>query len=246
MDTAMMIGLSRQMTLRRSLEITANNIANMSTTGFKAEHLMLEETRPKTSNGGSADHQTSYVTDWGVGRDYRDGSMVRSGRPLDVALEGEGFFAVQGPEDILYTRDGRFTTDPTGRLTTSDGLAVLDENGAEIIIGPEDGPPAINSQGGVYANGAEIGRLGIYRFEDLSALEKLGEARFSADDPNAAQRVEIPIVHQGFTENSNVNSVRELTNMMQITRAYTSTSKMIEDASDLHKRAIDRIGRVNA
>lgn len=246
MDNTMMIGLSRQMTLRRSMDIAANNIANMETSGFKAEQLLLEDTAPREAKTADGADDISYVQDWGVMRDFRDGAMTPTGRPLDLAIEGEGFFTVQGETGPLYTRDGRFVTDSAGQLSTADGKAVLDEGGSPIFLDVYGSEPVITKQGAVTVDGVEIGRVGVARFDDLSVLEKVGEGRFRAPDGTFPNGTAIPAVRQGFVEESNVNSILELTNLMQISRTYQSVSKMIEDASELHRQAIRRLGDVNA
>lgn len=244
MDNSLMVGLSRQMTLRRSMEITANNIANMNTPGFKAEALMLEEVQPRRAE--MMDGDISYVRDWSVARDFRDGAMTRTGRALDVAIQGEGFFALQTDNGVQYTRDGRFVTDASGRLTAQDGAAVLDDAGNEIMLDPYGPAPTITPTGAIMVNGAEIGRIGVSRFENLSALEKAGNSRYAAGEGAAAEPVGIPSLKQGFVEGSNVNSISELTSMMEINRSYQSVSKMIQDTEDLHRKAIGRLGRVEA
>lgn len=246
MDSSMMIGLSRQMTLRRSMDIAANNIANANTTGFKVEQPLLEDTAPRAAETTDGADDISYVQDWGVMRDFRDGALERTERPLDFAIEGEGFFTVEGEDGLLYTRDGRFTTDAQGQLSTADGKAVLDEGGAPIFLDVYGSEPVVTRQGAVTVDGVEIARLGVARFEDLSVLEKTGEGRFRAPDDILPEQAEIPSVRQGFTEASNVNSILEMTNLMEISRSYQSVSKMIEDASELHRQAIRRLGDVNA
>jgi len=245
MDNAMMIGLSRQMILRRSMDIAANNIANVETPGFKAEQLLLEAVQPSDAETADGASGISYVQDWGVMRDFRDGALTQTGRPLDVAIEGEGFFTVQGEDGPLYSRDGRFAVDGGGRLVTADGRAVLDEGGGEIALDVFGSEPVIRKDGAVTVDGAEIARLGVVRFETLTELEKVGDGRYRAPEDAAPQAVEIPTLRQGFVEGSNVNSVMELTNLIEISRAYGSVTRMIEDASQLHRDAIRRLGDVN-
>lgn len=244
MDNSLMVGLLRQVTLRRSMEITANNIANMNTPGFKAEALMLEEVEPRRAE--MRDGGVSYVHDWSVARDFRDGAMTQTGGALDMAIEGEGFFALQTDNGVQYTRDGRFMTDSSGRLTAQDGAAVLDDAGNEIMLDPYGPAPTVTPTGAIMVNGAEIGRIGVNRFDNLSALQKAGDSRYIAGEGAVADPVGIPSIKQGFVEGSNVNSISQLTHMMEINRSYQSVSKMIQDAGELHRKAIDRLGRVEA
>src|SRR4051812_12011563 len=132
MDNALYVGLSRQMTLRRELDIVANNIANANTTGFKVEDLMVstEQAKPaKTLDGASP---VKFVIDTGVARDFTQGAMVKTDGDFDLAIEGKGFFKIQAASGERYTRDGRFTTSPEGVLVTQAGYPVMDEGGGQI------------------------------------------------------------------------------------------------------------------
>lgn len=147
MENAAYIGLSRQMTLRRELDIVANNVANANTTGFKVEQLMVSVEVGKRARNDSIKPSASFVLDNGVGRDFGQGAMQQTGRGLDFAISGEGtFFTVRdGANGQAYTRDGAFTLDPEGKLTTKQGLAVLG-GGAEIVLDPNLGaPPSVRT-----------------------------------------------------------------------------------------------------
>ena len=142
MENAAYIGLSRQMTLRRELDIVANNVANADTTGFKVEQLMVSAEVGQRARNDAIRPSASFVLDNGVGRDFRQGSMAQTGRTLDFAIAGEGaFFTVRdGTNGEAYTRDGAFTTDPEGRLTTKQGQAVLADTrpGFGVDLGIDD------------------------------------------------------------------------------------------------------------
>tara|TARA_R110002073_G_scaffold117697_9_gene256356 strand:+ start:737 stop:1471 length:735 start_codon:yes stop_codon:yes gene_type:complete len=244
MDNALMIGLSRQLTLRRAMDVTANNIANANTPGFKVESLLLRNQPVNRAETQDGPNQLQFVENWGVGRDFGQGRMDYTGRPLDLAFEGEGFFAVETANgDLRYTRDGRFRLDQEGRLAAVDGALVLDESGAPILLEPGGGD--ITVQGGALVqNGAEIARLGAYTFEDLGALQKTGDGRYTApDDIDADIATEVNI-HQGYVETSNVQQVMELTRMMETMRAYQSVSRFIQQGEELDRKAIERLGKV--
>jgi flagellar basal-body rod protein FlgF len=137
MDNALYVGLSRQMVLRREMDIVANNIANIDTNGFKVESLIqkTDPAEPAMTLGGP--RPVKFVATDGVARDFGQGTLTQTGGPLDLAIEGKGFFQVQTPDGPRFTRDGRFTTDTTGKLVTQGGQAVLDESGGEIVIDGE-------------------------------------------------------------------------------------------------------------
>ena len=147
MDNALYVGLSRQMVLRREMDIVANNIANLDTTGFKVESMIqkTDPAAPAMTLGGPK--PVKFVAADGVARNFGQGSLNPTGGALDMAIEGQGFFQVQGSDGARFTRDGRFTTDATGRLVTQGGLAVLDDGGGEITIDPEKGAVAVAADG---------------------------------------------------------------------------------------------------
>src|SRR5690606_1441701 len=131
-ENAQLIGLSRQMALQRQMDVLANNLANINSTGFKAESILFEEyimpvAADRTFPSGS--QQLSYVQDWATVHDLTAGAMTQTGNPLDLALSGEGFFAVEAPEGIRYTRNGAFEIDAAGRLVTQNGFPVLSSGG---------------------------------------------------------------------------------------------------------------------
>ncbi len=244
MENAMMVALSRQVTLRRELSITANNLANMSTTGFKVEKLLLASNEGKTASHSDGPRKISFANDWGVARDFSDGVIENTDRPLDMALSGKGFFVVETPEGDRYTRDGRFTVDETGSLSTADGMGVLDETGAPVLLDANGGAPKIDRKGVITVDGQEVARLKIVDFDDKGALSKDGYARFVAPADAVPQIVENPTVMQGFLERSNVVPILEINRMIEVNRAYQAVSSMLKKQEDTSKQAIQRLGRV--
>ena len=246
MENAAYIGLSRQMTLRRELDIVANNVANADTTGFKVEQLMVSAEVGQRARNDAIRPSASFVLDNGVGRDFRQGSMAQTGRTLDFAIAGEGaFFTVRdGTNGEAYTRDGAFTLDPEGRLVTEAGHRVQGQGG-EIILDPALGQPAVAADGAISQNGQPAGQLKLVRFDALAALSKGGDGLYrnaSNTQPQDAPDVQI---RQGMLEGSNVNTLMEITNLIEINRAYERVTKMIENANDLSRRSVERLGRVS-
>lgn len=243
MDNMMMIGLSQQQVLRRALDITANNIANVSTAGFKAEQLLVEAdpmTRARAEDGPA---RLNYVAEWGMGRDFSQGSLEQTGRPLDVAISGEGFFVLDTPQGERFTRDGRFGIDASGTLVTQDGARVLDEGGAPITLDTDAGPVAISSTGELTQSGQPVGRIAVMRFDDPGLLSKTGDNRYRAPDDAAREIATTVTVSQGFVESSNVRPIMEITSMMEVSRAYASVTRMLQQADELSRKAIERLGR---
>lgn len=245
MENAMLVALSRQMTLRREMSITANNLANMSTAGFKVEKMLVSAKDDTAARHEDGPTHVDFVQDWGVARDFSDGQIEATGRPLDVALVGPGFFAVDTDEGERYTRDGRFTVDATGTLTTSDGKAVLDDSGAPILLDTNSSAPKIDSQGVVSVDGQQVARLRIVGFADLGSLSKDGAGRYSAPDGLQPEELEAPKVMQAHLERSNVVPILEMNRMIEVTRSYQAVSNMLNSQEDLTKTAIQRLGRVS-
>ena len=244
MDNALYVGLSRQIVLRRELDLIANNIANLDTTGFKVESMMhkTDPGAPAMTLGGP--RPVKFVSADGVARDFGQGPLRKTGGPFDMAIEGQGFFQVQGPDGARFTRDGRFMTDGTGRLVTQAGLAVLDEGGGEIIVDAEKGPVSISADGVLSQGDERIGRVGMYTFENLAALEKAGDNLYRNTSNLQPQPAAQARLRQGMLEGANVQPILEITRMIEVSRAYESTAKMMDSEAELSRRAVERMGRV--
>ena len=244
MDNALYVGLSRQILLRREMDIIANNIANMDTTGFKVESLMqkTDPAEPAVTLGGP--RPVKFVAAAGVARDFSQGTLNSTGAPLDMAIKGQGFFQIQTSAGPRFTRDGRFTTDPTGRLVTQAGAAVLDAGGGEILIDGEKGQVAIGADGVMSQGSEQVGKVGIYAFTNAGALEKTGDNLYRNTSNLQAQPAAEARVRQGMLEGSNVKSILEITRMVEVSRAYEQTARMMDSEAELSRRAVERMGRV--
>lgn len=243
MENAAYIGLSRQMTLRRELDIAANNIANADTTGFKAEQLLLGTEIGERARNHAVRPGASFVLDNGVGRDYGQGALSQTGRPLDFAIEGEGvFFELETAQGAAYTRDGAFTVDPEGRLVTEAGHAVQGEGG-EIILDPARGQASVAGDGTITQDGQPVAQLKLVRFDALAALSKGGDGLYRNASNAIAMDAADARVRQGMLEGSNVNPILEVTHLIEISRAYERITRMIENTNDLSRRAVERLGR---
>ena len=242
MDNTLMIALSNQRVLRDRMDMIANNIANVSTTAFKAEALIPEmvSERPAVATDNPSDIR--FVDGWALQRDMRAGPMQRTGNKFDFAIEGEGFFAVQTDDEVLYTRDGRFSPTAEGLLVDREGRPVLDIGGQPIQIDPDSGPATVTLDGSIQQGEDVVGQIGVTTFATPAALERVGDNnwRQTVEEPQAA---EAPAVRQGFVEGSNVAAVLELTRMLDTSRAYERASRIVSDADDLRSRALDRLGR---
>lgn len=237
-----MIGLQAQRVLQRRMEIAAHNLSNVATTGFKADALVLDEAAPTAAHSEDMPHDVRFVRDMGVARDMTQGPIAMTGNPLDLALEGQGFFLVQGEDGrTLYTRDGAFSLTGEGRLVTSEGRPVLDGGGSPVTFDPRGEAPTVGRDGAIRIGGEEVGRVGVVAFAQPGALLKVGDNLWDAEG-QASQAFE-GVVVQGALEGSNVRPVIELTRLIEISRAYQSAANMVSSADDLRKRAIERLAR---
>ncbi len=236
MENAITAALSKQIVLSRALDVAANNVANQTTTGFKAERVNFQEyiSRINTTNGG--DPTVSLVYDADSYTDFSAGGLEATQAPLDFAIDGDGFFAVQTDADIAYTRDGHFGVNGFGELVTRDGHLVLDQSRSSILIDPEEGPILLSAEGEIQQNGAPIARLGVFAVDDPRELRRTGANLFTAATPPAdAEGVRL---RQGFIEISNVQPIRAMTDMIEIMRAYEGAAQLIETSSELARNAV--------
>lgn len=244
MDNAMYVGLSRQMTLRRQMDVVANNIANQDTVGFKVEQLTLAEDpeAPAKTKGGPA--PVKFVIDTGLARDFSQGTMQTTGNSLDLAIEGNGFFRINTPGGERYTRDGRFTLDAGSRLVTQKGDPVVGDGG-DILVDTKKGPISISPDGIISQAGQRIAAVRPVQFASMAGLEKTGDGlyRNTANvQPTPATTAQL---HQGMLEGSNVNPIKEITNMIEVSRAYERMSRLVEQTAQLSENAITRLGKLS-
>ena len=245
MENTFLIGLSQQMASHRSIDVIANNLANLATPAFKREAVQFEEyvTEVAASDAeGGGTVPVSFVLDRGVMRDLSAGRLETTNSPFDMALTGSAYFVVQTPEGERYTRNGHFRLDGTGRLVTDDGHAVQSEAG-DVVLNAEDGPVSIGDDGTISTRLAQLGKLRLVSFADERALKKAGSSLFDAEaqQPQAATNAS---VHQGMIEKSNVEPVIEIARMIEVMRAYQSSSDLTKTSQELLKRAIEKLGAV--
>jgi flagellar basal-body rod protein FlgF len=255
MQNMHLIGLSRQMVLERQMDVVANNVANVNTTGFKAdrslfaEHLMPGAHEDNFVSG--RDRRLSYVNDRATFHDFSQGAAEQTKNPLDVAIDGGGFFVVQTPSGERYTRDGSFQINNQGQLVNASGYPVLG-GGGPITFQQTDKQINIASDGNVtVVEGTNRidsvrGKLRLVSFAQAQRLQKEGSNLYSAADGATAAPDTTSRVRQGFIEKSNVNSVLEMSRMIEVTRTYTQISALLQQQSDLHKSAIEKLADVPA
>ena len=241
MDNTLLVSLSQQLASYRSMDVIANNIANANTSGFKRESVKFEEyiEQAKPSEGETGPQKISFVQDKGTMRDLTQGALTQTGAPFDFAINGKGYFTVSTPSGPRYTRNGHFTLDANGRISTEDGAA-LQGDGGDITVTTDDGDIHVAQDGTVTGARGQIGKLKLVNFADETAMEKQGASLYSTDQ--APQAVETPVIAQGNLEESNVQPVIEISHMLDVMRAYQTTANLTQSQQDLMRSAVDKLG----
>ena len=246
MQGAGLVLTSYQQSLTRAMDITANNVANLNTTGFKRESISFDSylMRP------ASDQAFQFAVESGTYRDTAQGSTVITGNPLDIAIQGKGFIPVQTSAGIRYTRAGAFQMNSEGELVTAEGDKVLGDgdqaitipsDAREILIGTDG---TISAQTGTGSAATQLGRLRVVGFEHEEALQTVGGNLYEATEtptPNDEARLV-----QGSVEQSNVQAVTEMTRMIDVSRTYQQVTHLLELENDRQSRAIQRLGRISA
>ncbi len=239
MENAIVAGLSKQIVLTRALDTAANNIANQTTAGFKADQVAFAEYLRQVDRGSTGDPFVSLVSDPDTYTDFGAGAIEQTFRDLDFAIEGDGFFAVETAAGVRYTRDGRFSVNAFGELVTRSGELVLDNGGSPILIDPERGLLVATSEGELQQDGSPVARIGVFIAEDTRLLRKTGDNLFSA--PSELEAAAFARVRQGFTETSNVNPVAAMTDLIEILRAYEQAAQLTDISNELARRAVETL-----
>jgi len=253
MENALLVGLSRQMALSHELDVVANNIANIDTTGYKADNTVFTQyLMPGAKDGDFTgnDRRLSFVTDRASWIDFSQGALQRTGNPLDVAVEGNAYLAVQTPRGTRYTRNGALLTNGSGQLVTSEGFPVLGENGPitfqntdhDVIISPTG---IITVREGNSTTDSPRGTLQLVSFERPNQLQKDGSSTFMA--PPGVAPTAPPLgtrVVQGAIEKSNVNAVAEISRMIQITQSYADIANVLQQQGDQRRSALTQLSQL--
>jgi len=245
MENAQLINLSRQIALRHQMDVVANNMANINTTGFKAQAILFEEYISPVARDQdfmSPDQDLSFTQDWATLNDMQPGAIVQTGSQLDVALQGEGFFAVQTPAGERWTRSGAFQLNASGLLVALSGNPVLGEGG-QISFDPTETDITITDDGTVMTPAGSKGKLRIVEFDDPRLLTREGNNLYSGGEPLPA--VETRAL-QGAVERSNVSGVTEMAEMIRVNRSYQTLAGIMQKQDELRSSAIRRLGDMSA
>lgn len=224
----------------RRMDVAAQNLSNAQTVGYKREKTLFSSVFSK-SIAGTRSHKSQgdkiFNRMNGTFVDWRDGSQRMTGKPTDVALEGNGFFAVKTPGGTEYTRSGNFLLNQKRQLVTLDGMPVLGQSGP-ITVPP--GKLMVDRAGGVTVEGAQVDTLRIVEMKNLSSAVRAGERFQTKEKP---QTVTSPTVIQGSLEESNVNAIEDFVSMIELSRQYEAAQKVVQSMDEATRLAVNELGR---
>jgi flagellar basal-body rod protein FlgF len=241
MQSGLYVALSSQIALERRLTTIADNMANVNTVGFRASEVKFDEMLAKTKNDINA--KIAFVSQ---GNDYlsqRSGAMLQTGNSLDFAIKGDAWFSIDTPDGPVLTRDGRFTVRQDGALVSTRGHQVLDAGGAPIQLNPNGGPISVGSDGSIRQADVQVAALGMFRSDvsqgylrhDNSGITTVAEPAAVINDPAVG-------VVQGYVEQSNVNAIAEMTQLIQVHRAFDSISSMMRETEQTFGEGLKTLG----
>ncbi|MBB6122769.1 flagellar hook basal-body protein [Sphingobium subterraneum] len=246
MDISSYILLSHEQALRRRLDIAANNMANASTVGFHRERPVFHEYVERAKDAMVPDAKAaSFVLDYRAAQDTRPGAFEATGNPLDVMIDGPGYFAVEAPGGgTAYTRAGFIKVNDSGDLVTSGGQKILDDGGRPLSVPPDAlASLSIGADGTVLSKDGPLGRIGVTVFGDDGALTPRGDGMMNGAGGRVLGASETRL-RSGGVEGSNVQPIVETTELVDILRSYQSSMKIADAINDMRSRAIQRLGRI--
>jgi flagellar basal-body rod protein FlgF len=238
MQSSLYVALSAQVAFQRRMETIANNVANSTVPGFRGEHVRFESmlSDTATESVASASSGDTYIN-------RSPGQLVRTDNPLDIAVQGDAWFGIETDSGTVYTRDGRMQISANGDLQSIAGHPMLDVGGAPIQVDPNGGPLEIASDGMITQGNRQIGAVGLFAIDEDTTLERYENSGVIPATPAAPvvdfHNVEIA---QGHIENSNVNPMWEMSELVMVSRSYEAVSSSISQSEDSLREAIRALG----
>lgn len=243
MDNTSYIALSRIDALTRALDVTSNNLANANTDGFKLSRVQFSDylSKQKDAQGTGTEKVIHYAQDRATYKDQMQGTLRQTGNPLDLALNGEGYFTVRTPNGIRLTRNGQFHRSNDGTIVNGDGYPILDDQNRNIVLDPQDQilPLGVSSDGTISTEKGAIASLNVVDVDNENTLKD--EGNHLLNPTTQTHQVTAKEVRQGMLESSNVNAIAETTNMIRIQRAYDLNFQLVQTESTRRLNAIDKI-----
>jgi flagellar basal-body rod protein FlgF len=246
MDNTTTIALSRLMAQQREMDVSAQNMANTSTPGYKLERVLFSDWLSKQSGTETTplERNFAYVQDRATYRDQRDGTLSMTNNPLDLAIGGDGYFTVLTARGPRLTRSGRFDLQQNGTIVDHEGNRLLDTNGQPIQISPTDTQLTVAGDGTLSSENGQIGKIGIVQPNDVRQMQAEGERLFVPGGPTTP--VAQPKIVQGAVEDSNVQPILEVTRMMNELREFQFTTQFLQGLDDMGSNTIQKLLQRNS
>ena len=250
MSGAIYMAASGAITQQMRLEVLSNNLANVNTVGFKEDRAIFKIPETPESKKNSEQElledkkkiRLSSLQEFSTLTDFSQGKLKITSNPMDLALEGKGFFCIQTPGGVQYTRNGNFTLNSNGNLVTQEGYAVLGDSG-EITINGDNF--TVDSEGKISVDGNDIETLKIVDFTFPYNLKKTGNTSFIPADSNIKEiKAEDVKVNQGANEMSNISAIKLMTEMIEVQRAFESYQKVIQSIDTVTSQAVNEVGKL--
>jgi flagellar basal-body rod protein FlgF len=241
MQSGLYVGLSSQIALERRLTTISDNIANMNTVGFRSTEVKFDQVLSQTQNENRT--KIAFVSQ---GNDYlstRNGELEQTGNSLDFAVKGDAWFQIQTQQGQVLTRDGRFSMALNGDLISTQGYPVLDSGGGPIQLDPTGGTPKVGADGRITQAGRVVGQIGIFTADISKGFYRTDNSGIvPTDTPQPVVDTMGVGVMQGFLEQSNVNAIGEMTQLIQVNRAFESISSLMDTSEDSFSEAMKTLG----
>lgn len=241
MDNASNVALSFLVAQTRAMDVTAANLANTTTPGYRAERMLFSDWLSRQHKGTPPGGNTIvYTQDRATYRDRQAGQLTQTANPLDLAISGNGFFTVQGPGGPRLTRAGHFTLGQDGTVVDEQGDALLDGTGQKLQLSPADTRITVAGDGTISSENGQIGKIGLVSVSDPNRLQSEGSRLLNATGTTTAPATGARVV-QGAMEQSNVEATSEVTRMMNDLRTFQMVSQFVQSEADRQQGAIDKI-----
>lgn len=244
MDTTSTIALSRLMSQQRAMEVTASNLANATTPGYRTERMQFSDwlVREPAGSEPSGGRMISYTQDRATWRVEQAGPLTQTGNPLDLAITNpDAWLTVQTANGPRLTRAGHFSLSANGQIVDSDGNALLGQAGQPLTLGPSDTNITVAGDGTLSTENGQVGQIGVVTPNGTSGLQAEGDRLFATSAGTNTQPAAAPRVVQGAIEESNVQPIAELTGMMSALREFQFATQFVQGEADRQQAAIDKI-----
>jgi len=243
MNSGIYGAISGNMAMMKQLDVLAHNLANVNTPGFKKDTISFESVLAASAvQGTDGSEDSPMLVKEMYATDYSSGQVKVTDNTFDIALDGDGFFAINTPQGKAYTRQGNFKIDANSKLVTADGYEVLGR-GAPIVI--NGGSVSFDEKGKILVEGLETGAIDVVDFPKPYDLKKIGSALFMPNSTDVTpQAATNTVVRQGYLEGSNVNTLEEMVRMIETTRSSETCQKMIQNYDQMTAKAVNELGKV--